>query len=140
MVLACRMVNLKARAAHGAAILVEWDHAPLFRHYILEARGDGGSWERLSRAQDNSFEHRPDGPRSASSSTGYRRSSTRSCRRRRPCWYTIRAFPGTLAGGRSRMAAAGANGRPAAPRARGRYASACLRQGGAAAPRAPTRR
>ena len=54
--------NLKASAAQGAAILVEWDHAPLFRHYILEARGDGGSWERLSRTQDNSFEHRPDGP------------------------------------------------------------------------------
>ena len=58
--------NLKARAADAAsdaaaAILVEWDHAPLFRHYILEASIDGGPWERLSRAPDNSFEHRPNG-------------------------------------------------------------------------------
>ena len=60
--------NLRASAVHGeggsgAANLVEWDHAPLSRHYILEARGADGAWERLSRTDANSYEHVLDGPR-----------------------------------------------------------------------------
>ena len=62
--------NLRAHAVRGeggggpgaATILVEWDHAPLSRHYILEARGADGEWERLSRTDANSHEHVPDGP------------------------------------------------------------------------------
>ena len=62
--------NLRAHAVRGeggeggpgATILVEWDHAPLSRHYILEARGADGEWERLSRTDANSYEHVPDGP------------------------------------------------------------------------------
>ena len=59
--------NLRAQSTGGegglVAITVEWDHAPLSRHYILEARGADSAWERLSRTQANSYEHLLDGPR-----------------------------------------------------------------------------
>ena len=58
--------NLRALSTGGEgglAITVEWDHAPLSRHYILEARGADNAWERLSRTQANSYEHLLDGPR-----------------------------------------------------------------------------
>lgn len=46
-------------AGGGAALSLEWSHAPLFRHYVAEVQGADGSWERIGRTQDNSLEYEP---------------------------------------------------------------------------------
>lgn len=46
-------------AASGTALSLGWDHAPLFRHYIVEAQRADGSWERIGRTQGNSLDYAP---------------------------------------------------------------------------------
>lgn len=46
-------------AGGGASLSLGWDHAPLFRHYVVEMQGADGSWERIGRTQDNSLEYEP---------------------------------------------------------------------------------
>ena len=48
-----------SNAASGTALSLGWDHAPLFRHYIVEAQRADGSWERIGRTQGNSLDYAP---------------------------------------------------------------------------------
>ena len=52
--------NLSATpAGAGTALTLGWNHSPLFRHYVVEAQRDDGSWGRIGLTRDNSFGYAP---------------------------------------------------------------------------------